>query len=229
MAPSRGARQKFGSRFSIVHWLTPTRWRHRLQVDCSGNNKERGASVVCAEHVVSWLSSVCGRICLLVTANDKAAVLPLVETSSGKVNADSSSQSSSASKLSPSLFAPVSCVSYPAMSVRVQFENNNEIGVFARLTNKYCLVAIGGSENFYSVFEGELSDHIPVVHTSIAGCRIVGEFAQLNRGNFSHVCSLSPLGLVPAEPTVFGQVLHRNFDRQLSRQASGPSRGPSEL
>ena len=30
-----------------------------------------------------------------------------------------------------------------------QFENSNEIGVFSRLTNSYCLVAIGGSENFY--------------------------------------------------------------------------------
>jgi len=35
------------------------------------------------------------------------------------------------------------------MAVRVQFENNNEIGVFSKLTNSYCLVAIGGSENFY--------------------------------------------------------------------------------
>jgi hypothetical protein len=30
-----------------------------------------------------------------------------------------------------------------------QFENSNEIGVFSRLTNSYCLVALGGSENFY--------------------------------------------------------------------------------
>ena len=35
------------------------------------------------------------------------------------------------------------------MAVRVQFENNNEVGVFSKLTNAYCLVAIGGSENFY--------------------------------------------------------------------------------
>lgn len=35
------------------------------------------------------------------------------------------------------------------MAVRAQFENSNEIGVFARLTNSYCLVALGGSENFY--------------------------------------------------------------------------------
>lgn len=34
--------------------------------------------------------------------------------------------------------------------------------VFANLTNAYCLVAIGASENFNSVFEAELADHIPV-------------------------------------------------------------------
>ena len=49
------------------------------------------------------------------------------------------------------------------------YESSNEIGVFAALTNAYALVAIGGSENFYSLFERELGDHLPVVHTSIAG------------------------------------------------------------
>jgi len=67
------------------------------------------------------------------------------------------------------------------MAVRTQFENNNEIGVFSKLTNTYSLVAIGGSENFYSTFEAELADTIPVVHTSIAGCRIVGRLTVGNR------------------------------------------------
>ena len=67
------------------------------------------------------------------------------------------------------------------MAVRVQFENNNEIGVFSKLTNSYCLVAIGGSENFYSVFESELAEVIPVVHASIAGCRIIGRMCVGNR------------------------------------------------
>jgi len=67
------------------------------------------------------------------------------------------------------------------MAVRAQFEGNNEIGVFSKLTNNYCLVAIGGSENFYSVFEGELADTIPVVHASIAGCRIIGRMCVGNR------------------------------------------------
>uniref|UniRef100_D6RG53 Eukaryotic translation initiation factor 6 n=1 Tax=Mus musculus TaxID=10090 RepID=D6RG53_MOUSE len=35
------------------------------------------------------------------------------------------------------------------MAVRASFENNCEVGCFAKLTNAYCLVAIGGSENFY--------------------------------------------------------------------------------
>jgi len=67
------------------------------------------------------------------------------------------------------------------MALRVQFENNNEIGVFSKLTNAYCLVSIGGSENFYSTFEGELSETIPVVHTSLAGCRIIGRMCVGNK------------------------------------------------
>lgn len=67
------------------------------------------------------------------------------------------------------------------MAFRVQFDGSNEVGVFAKLTNSYCLVAIGGSENFYSVFESELGDIMPVIHASIAGCRIIGRLTVGNR------------------------------------------------
>ena len=36
--------------------------------------------------------------------------------------------------------------------VGAQFENSNEIGVFSRLTNFYCHVAIGGSEKTFTRF-----------------------------------------------------------------------------
>lgn len=39
----------------------------------------------------------------------------------------------------------------------------------------------GGSENFYSVFESELGVHIPVVHASIAGTKIVGRMCAGNK------------------------------------------------
>lgn len=64
--------------------------------------------------------------------------------------------------------------------IGVQFEGSNEIGVFAKLTNKYCLACQGGSENFYGSLEVELANHIPVVHVSIAGCRVIG---RLTVGN----------------------------------------------
>lgn len=67
------------------------------------------------------------------------------------------------------------------MAVRAQFENSNEVGVFSKLTNSYALVAAGGSMNFYSVFEAELSDVVPICHTTIAGTRIVGRLTAGNR------------------------------------------------
>lgn len=67
------------------------------------------------------------------------------------------------------------------MATRVQYENSNEAGVFAKLTNAYCLTAISNCENFYSVFESELADVIPVVPCSIAGTRIVGRLTAGNR------------------------------------------------
>jgi translation initiation factor 6 len=67
------------------------------------------------------------------------------------------------------------------MALRCQFENSSEVGVFARLTNSYCLVALQGSENFYSAFETELANQIPVIHASIGGTRIIGRVCVGNK------------------------------------------------
>jgi translation initiation factor 6 len=39
---------------------------------------------------------------------------------------------------------------------------------------------VGGSENFYSAFEAELAPFMPVIHTSIAGTRIIGRVTAGN-------------------------------------------------
>ncbi|KAF8968057.1 hypothetical protein BDZ97DRAFT_1800653 [Flammula alnicola] len=52
------------------------------------------------------------------------------------------------------------------MATRLQFENHSDIGLLP--------AAIQGSTNFYSAFESELGDVIPIVHTSIGGTRIIG-------------------------------------------------------
>lgn len=72
-------------------------------------------------------------------------------------------------------------ITHTIMATRCMFQNSNEIGVFASLTNSYCLTGIAGSENFYSVFESQLSSHIPVIHATVAGCRFVGRSTVGNR------------------------------------------------
>jgi len=64
--------------------------------------------------------------------------------------------------------------------VRVRFENSSDIGVFAKLTNTYCLVGSIGSDTVPE-FNSELAPHIPVVKCSVAGIRIVGRLTAGNR------------------------------------------------
>ncbi len=83
------------------------------------------------------------------------------------------------------------------MAQRAQFENSNDVGVFAQLTNSYALTALGGSQNFYSIFEAELADHMPVIQSSIAGTRIVGRVTVGNRN-----------GLIVPSGTTDQELLH---------------------
>ncbi|KAK6590032.1 eIF6 [Cryptosporidium xiaoi] len=67
------------------------------------------------------------------------------------------------------------------MALRAAFESSSEVGVFANLTNRYCLLAHGSSAAFTSVFEAELMDHLPIVNTLIGGTRLVGRCTVGNR------------------------------------------------
>ena len=83
------------------------------------------------------------------------------------------------------------------MATRAQFGNSCEVGVFCKLTNAYCLVAQGGSQNFYSVFEAELGDKIPVIQTSIQDVRIIGR-----------LCAGNSKGLLVPDSTTDGELRH---------------------
>ncbi|KAL8448604.1 hypothetical protein Emed_000714 [Eimeria media] len=67
------------------------------------------------------------------------------------------------------------------MAIRTHFESSNEVGVFAKLTNAYCLVATGSSEHFFSSLEAELAGHIPVIHASVGGTRVIGRVCVGNK------------------------------------------------
>lgn len=102
------------------------------------------------------------------------------------------------------------------MALRVQFENNDDIGVFTKLTNAYCLVAIGGSETFYSVFESELAETIPVVHASIGGCRIIGRLSVGNKNGLLVPSSTSDVELQHLRNSLPDSVKIQRVEERLS-------------
>jgi translation initiation factor 6 len=65
------------------------------------------------------------------------------------------------------------------MATRIDYENSSDVGVFAKLTNGYCLVS-DGNPGFARAFAAELGDHIPVVVTSVGHTRLVGRMVVGN-------------------------------------------------
>eukprot|EP01006_Ploeotia_vitrea_P039544 TRINITY_DN66356_c1_g8_i2.p1 TRINITY_DN66356_c1_g8~~TRINITY_DN66356_c1_g8_i2.p1 ORF type:complete len:246 (-),score=124.06 TRINITY_DN66356_c1_g8_i2:107-844(-) len=102
------------------------------------------------------------------------------------------------------------------MATRVQYENSNEVGVFSRLTNTYCLVASGGSQNFYSVFESELADDIPVIQTTIAGIRVVGRLTVGNKNGLLVPSNTSDQELQELRNSLPDKVKIRRVEEKLS-------------
>ncbi|CAI8593483.1 unnamed protein product [Vicia faba] len=102
------------------------------------------------------------------------------------------------------------------MATRLQFENNCDIGAFSKLTNAYCMVAIGGSEGFYSVFESELSGVIPVVKTSVAGTRIVGRLCAGNKNGLLLPHTTTDQELQHLRNSLPDQVVVQRIEEKLS-------------
>lgn len=102
------------------------------------------------------------------------------------------------------------------MATRCRFENSNEIGVFSTLTNKYALTAIGGSENFYSVFESELAETIPVIHTSIAGTRVIGRLCVGNKNGLLLPSSTTDQEMLHIRNALPEEIVVQRIDERLS-------------
>ncbi|PAV64968.1 hypothetical protein WR25_10276 [Diploscapter pachys] len=102
------------------------------------------------------------------------------------------------------------------MALRMDYEGSNDVGVFCTLTNKYCLVGIGNTQNFYSQVEAELADTIPVVHTSIAATRIVGRITVGNRHGLLVPSATTDQELQHLRNSLPDEVRVRRVDERLS-------------
>merc|ERR1719263_920768 len=103
------------------------------------------------------------------------------------------------------------------MATRIQFEGSSDVGVFTKLTNSYCLVgSIGSSKNFFSVFENELSEQIPVIPCCITGTRIVGTLCAGNRHGLLLPDSTTDIELQHIKNCLPNKVKVRKIEERLS-------------
>src|SRR3989338_1633856 len=99
--------------------------------------------------------------------------------------------------------------------IRVQFENSTDIGVFAKLTNTYALLAQGGSDHF-KVVEAELEKRIPVCHTSIAGTRVIGRLCVGNKHGLLVPSTTTDQELLHIRNTLPDEVVVQRVEERLS-------------
>ena len=102
------------------------------------------------------------------------------------------------------------------MAIRCKYENSSDIGCFAKLTNSYCLVAQANSQNFYSVFQAELADHIPVVHCSVAQTGLVGRLTIGNKNGLLVPSTVTDYELLNLRTSLPDEIKVQRIDEKLS-------------
>ena len=99
---------------------------------------------------------------------------------------------------------------------RCKYENSNEVGVFSKLTNSYCIVGLGGAENFYSVFENELANHIQVIHATVSSTKLVGRLMAGNKNGLLVPSSVTDNELLHLRNSLPESVRVKKIDDRLS-------------
>lgn len=102
------------------------------------------------------------------------------------------------------------------MATRLHYDNSSEVGCFAQLASNYAVIALSTSNNFSSVFEQDLQDHIPVCLTSIGGDRIIGNLIVGNRNGLLVPGQTTDQELLHIRNTLPDEVRVKRIDERLS-------------
>lgn len=102
------------------------------------------------------------------------------------------------------------------MAHRTRFENSSDVGGYAILTNTYCLVGCNMTENFFSSFQKELEPHIPVVHASIDGMKIIGRMAVGNKNGLLVPMTIKDQELLALRNSLPDSIRIRKIDDRIS-------------
>ena len=100
------------------------------------------------------------------------------------------------------------------MSIKTQFMNSNEIGVFGKLTNSYFLIPDKSNKNI-AIFESELSS-IPIIETTICDTNIIGRMTAGNKNGLLVPSSITDKEFQLLRNELPEEVILKKVDDKLS-------------
>ena len=101
------------------------------------------------------------------------------------------------------------------MALRAQFEGSSDIGVFTKLTNKYCIMSNGGSSS-YKFIEEELSSHIPCFTATVAGLKVIGNLTVGNRKGLIIPTNCSDVELLHIRNSLPDDIIVQKVEERLT-------------
>ena len=99
---------------------------------------------------------------------------------------------------------------------KCKFESSKEVGVYVSLANTYCLVGIGSSNTTFSLFDTELSPHIPVVNCCVSQTNLVGTMVQGNKNGLLVPNTITDAELLQIRNSLPDSVRVRKIDDRIS-------------
>nr|UXY87504.1 translation initiation factor eIF6 [Cryptomonas sp.] len=67
------------------------------------------------------------------------------------------------------------------MAIRTVYERSDQVGVFIKITNSFCIIPDNAPESFFRILKTEICGKIPIIQTSIFGSRCIGRLIIGNK------------------------------------------------
>lgn len=96
------------------------------------------------------------------------------------------------------------------------FDNCNEVGCFARLTNSYCLVGQSTSHTAFSLFDNALREQIPVISCTVSSTNLVGRLTVGNKNGLLVPSTITDQELMQIRNSIPDAVKIRKIDDRIS-------------
>ncbi|AFP65266.1 translation initiation factor eIF6 (nucleomorph) [Chroomonas mesostigmatica CCMP1168] len=102
------------------------------------------------------------------------------------------------------------------MIIKLSYEKSNEIGVFMKLTNSFCIVPYDISDKCYKTLKENLNSFVPIVRTYICNSRCIGRLIIGNKNGLLLPYETSNVELNTIKNSIPDNILVKRCNENLS-------------